>query len=403
MLIPTAVETAMPLSQSRRQFLQLSAALAAGVYGPLSFSDQSRLEGVDACVVGLLSSRECVPDLTQAIVDAGARVAAVCNKQNALADVAIDAVVIGSGVDAPEDAARMALERGLHVFSTNPLGRSIGEMHALTELAHRRGLLLRTGLLSPDAAAVQQVASLIETGALGTLREVVCWTSRSENDGAECTFRNRGCSVLNVPFLALGSRQTTSIYGAGSPTAADFPESMAVRYEFSGGSDDTPVCVTWYDGEWAPPYESIDDYSLSSAGALYLGQTGQLLDDPVTCVRVLFRDGEQPDELPSVPTGAHQALGQWLAACANASPTSIELEPADRVNAAVLAGLASYRVRQSLEWDGQALRARNCPAGRRPRCASPRVSSDFAPGDLVDRSDSPGCDVAANQQSPVAG
>ncbi|MBL8850539.1 MAG: Gfo/Idh/MocA family oxidoreductase [Planctomycetaceae bacterium] len=351
----------MPLSQSRRQFLQLSAAVAAGACGPLSFGNPIRREAHDACAVGLLAAQTHVPDLTRAVVAAGARVAAVGGTFDELADVAIDALAIGSGLAAPEDAARKALERGLHVFAADPLGRSVTEWRTLTELARHRGVVLRTDSLSPDAPSVRQIASLIDDAELGALREIVCWTSRSASDDSERDFRSRGGRVLNVPLLVLGSRQPRSVYGAGSATAAEFPQSMAVRYEFPGTSEETPFFVTWYDGEWAPPYESIDDYPLPSSGALYLGETGQLLDDPVTGARVLFRNGAPSQALPSLASAPHSALPRWLAACADLSPNSLKLDPAERANAAVLAGLASYRAQHSLEWDALALCARNCP------------------------------------------
>ena len=351
----------MPPSQSRRHFLQLSAAVVAGACGPLSFADRLPRKESSSLAVGLLDSHDNLPELSRAVVANAARVVAVGNSYDKFAETAFDAIVIGHGADAPENAAQAALDNGRHVFSTVPLGRSIKELQALTDLAHRHGVILRTASLSADAASVQQVASLIQSNSLGALREIVCWTSRTDTSDAQRAFQRRGAGVLSVPFLALGARQPGSVYGAGSPTAAGFAEGMAIRYEFPGSGNHTPLHVTWYDGEWAPPYESIDDYQLPASGALYLGDAGQLLDDAVSGIRVLFRNGASPEELPSVASGSHCALTEWLADCSNRSPTAIAPQPCHLVNAAVLAGLASYRVRQSLEWEGLGLCARNCP------------------------------------------
>lgn len=272
----------------------------------------------------------------------------------------VNAVIIGSSLEAPEDAARLALERGLHVLSIDPLGRSIQELRSLSETAAQQGVVLRSGLISRESPAAKQVASIIDSGALGTLREIVCWTTRSDSRIAEREFRNRGCRVLNVPFLALDGQQPASVYGAGSSAlAAGLPKSLAVRYELPATQERQAIFVTWYDGEWAPPYESIDGYELSSSGTLYLGETGQLLEDATTSARVVLRDGEQPWNLPRIPQATQQNIRQWLADCA-APVAATGFSRADQIQAAVLAGLASYRVQQSLEWDSSALCARNC-------------------------------------------
>jgi len=346
------------MPQSRRQFLQLSAALAAGACGPLSFGDHARADG-NSGLVGILGVRDC--DVEHAIAESGGRAALLGDDPDEWTGV--DAVIIGSSVEAPEEAARFALERGLHVLSIDSLGRSIQELRSLSATAVQQGVVLRSGLVSHELPAVKQVASIIDSGALGTLREIVCWTTRSESRFAEREFRTRGCRVLSLPFLALDGQQPVSIYGAGSTVLAEgLPESLAVRCELPATPKRSAIFVTWYDGAWAPPYESIDGYELSSSGTLYLGETGQLLEDATTGVRVVLRDGEQPWKLPRIERVARrQGIHQWLADFAAPDARAMGFSRADQIHAAVLGGLASYRVQQSLEWDSSALCARNCP------------------------------------------
>jgi len=197
------------------------------------------------------------------------------------------------------------------------------------------------------AAVDMTVATVIGAGQLGTLREVICWTQVRSHESnfisGQQAFRRRGCQLLAEPYLALGLGHPATVYAAASTTTgAEFPDAMAVRYEFP--EHGAGLVLTWYDGEWAPPYESIDGFPLAIQGTLYLGQDGQLLEDGITGQRMLLRDGQLPRELPTAVLRREQ------------SP-----ERPRFVDSAVVAGIVSYQVRQSLDWDGAAMRARNCP------------------------------------------
>jgi hypothetical protein len=219
---------------------------------------------------------------------------------------------------------------------------------AFSNFEHREYAVNQTDLSSGPTPA-DGIASIITAGVLGDLREVICWSQERPANldlsrGLQA-FRTRGCRLLATPLLALGLEHPTSVYAAGStPPGEEFPAGIAVRYGFPEREDHTSLVLTWYDGEWAPPYESVDGVELSGSGALFLGQHGQLLEDGISGRRLLLRDGQPPRELPEADLRTEQ------------SPRHSEL-----VNATVVAGIASYRVRRSLDWDGHALCARNCP------------------------------------------
>jgi hypothetical protein len=63
-----------------------------------------------------------------------------------------------------------------------------------------------------------------------------------------------------------------------------------------------------------------------------------------------LRDGELPQELPAVVSRSEQSP----------SPSG-SVGHSQLVDAAVVAGIVSYRVQQSLDWDGPTMCARNCP------------------------------------------
>ena len=136
-----------------------------------------------------------------------------------------------------------------------------------------------------------------------------------------------------------------------TPPSENFPSGIAVRYEFSASPNRRSLRVTWYDGEWAPPYESIDGVPLPEFGMLYLGSTGQLLDDPAAGRVLLLRDGQPPQELPTVAAGAPRSVRNWLTAWTRRSHSPTGSDRTALVDRMVRAGLLAYEQSQALSWD----------------------------------------------------
>jgi predicted dehydrogenase len=97
----------------------------------------------------------------------GARV--TTRVERALADPAVDAVIIATPVHTHYTLAAQALEAGKHVFVEKPLAQSSELADDLATLARRRGLTLMCGhtfLYSPPVRAVKR---MIEAGTLGDI------------------------------------------------------------------------------------------------------------------------------------------------------------------------------------------------------------------------------------------
>jgi hypothetical protein len=198
----------------------------------------------------------------------------------------------------------------------------------------------------------------LRSGAIGRIREVVCWSG-----GVDArSLRLQGRLVLSTPMSALGLEHPTSVVAAGSTLpGGEPPAGLVVRYEFCRRDGRRPMRVTWYSGAWAPPYESVDGLPLSGSGALYLGESGQLLDDLGAARAAVLREGASPRALPAPAGPAHEALRNWLAACQGRPQALAGLENSAILTQTIQAGLIAYRVQQPLEWDGPAMCARNCP------------------------------------------
>jgi len=368
----------MPELHSRRRFLRRSAAIAAGACTSLALAGDVNGGAASRLKVGIVGTDKNSLALADVIRESGAEVVAHCDAAephrpelhathskavkfndawSMIDHASLDAVVISRDVSGAADIARCALQRGRHVYAS-PLGESIAEVRELGELASRSGLLTQADLRSASEELIQHVVNPLRSGAIGRIREVVCWSSSSGARG----FQFQGQRVLSVPMHALGLQHPAAINSAGTtPPGSTFPEGIAVRYAFPRRDETTPLYVTWYDGAWAPPYESIDGLELSGCGALYLGETGQLLDDLGTDRAMLLREGLPPQVLGATAAAPHQSLRNWLNACAGRPHPLTGLDAAATLNQTILAGLIAYRVQQPLDWDGPAMRARNCP------------------------------------------
>lgn len=364
---------------SRRGFLRQSAAIAAGACTSLAFTGDVNGSSAARLKVGIVGSngngaalsqvvRECDAEVVahceagdrarRELSAAGPRVVAFDDARSMIERAGLDAVVIAPGVAGGSEAARIAMQHGCHVWS-GPLGESLSETRELGELARSSGVQTQVDLRTACDELVRHVVAPLQSGAIGRVREVVCWSNGRNPRG----FQSQGHRVLSLPLSALGLRHPSSIFAAGSePPGAGFPKGMAVRYAFPRRGGQHPLLVTWYDGAWAPPYESVDGIVLSECGALYLGESGQLLDDLGTGRATLLLEGESPRELGSTPAPSDLSVRQWLAACTGRQQTLTSLDCATILNETILAGLIAYRVQQPLEWDGRAMRARNCPA-----------------------------------------
>jgi predicted dehydrogenase len=102
----------------------------------------------------------------------GARV--VADPVDALADPALDAVVVA--VDAPRHfaIASQALESGRHVLVEKPLALSAADAGALVELAERRRVKLMTGHLLEYHPAVTAIKQMLARGELGQPHYLYC-------------------------------------------------------------------------------------------------------------------------------------------------------------------------------------------------------------------------------------
>ncbi|MDP3495692.1 MAG: Gfo/Idh/MocA family oxidoreductase [Hyphomonadaceae bacterium] len=252
----------------------------------------------------------------------------------------IEAVLIATPDHHHAVAARMAMERGLHVFVQKPLTYTVRESRLLTDLAKKTpGLVTQMGNQGHSSDDGRRAVELLRGGAIGKVKEVHIWTNRPvwpqgvgkpearpvpasldwdlwrgpanvdwgyHPDYAHFNWRgwtpfgtgavgDMGAHLMDFPVWALEPGLPTRIETHHSLWGGDtdpwdykrpedltsYPLASIIYYEF-GKAKGGPIKLTWYDGGLAPPAPRglpADRIVEEEGGVLYIGDKGQLLHD----------------------------------------------------------------------------------------------------------------------------
>jgi hypothetical protein len=300
----------------------------------------------------------------------------------------------------------MALRLGKHVYCEKPLTHSVHEARLVAQAAASSKTATQMGTQIHAENNYRRVVEIIQSGAIGPVREVHTWAGRSWGGGdrpkemppvppnlhwdlwlGPATERpyhptylpanwrkwwdfgggniaDMACHHMDLPFWALKLRGPTTIEAEGPPVHPETcPLGLIVRYEFPARGDMPPVKLTWYDGDKIPP--TIHDLPTGGGGNLFVGERGKLWADYGSYKLSPESDfaGYKPPK-PTIPNSiGHHA--EWLLACKTGSPTTCNFDYSGALTEAVLLGNVAYRVGQRLEWDAAKLTAVNCPEAER--------------------------------------
>ncbi|WP_372653497.1 Gfo/Idh/MocA family protein, partial [Draconibacterium sp.] len=90
----------------------------------------------------------------------------------------IDAVMIATPDHTHALTAAAAMELGKHAYIQKPLTHSVWESRYLTKLAKRTGVVTQMGNEGHSKDEVYEVAEVVQSGCLGTIKEAHVWTNR---------------------------------------------------------------------------------------------------------------------------------------------------------------------------------------------------------------------------------
>ncbi len=252
----------------------------------------------------------------------------------------IEAVVIATPDHHHAVAARMAMERGIHVYVQKPLTYTVRESRLLTDMAKKNpSLVTQMGNQGHSSDDGRRAVELLRGGAIGKVKEIHIWTNRPvwpqgvgkpepkpvpagldwntwlgpadvdwgyHPDYAHFNWRgwtpfgtgavgDMGAHLMDFPVWALEPGLPTRIEthhtlwgGDTDPwdykrpeTLTSYPLGSVIYYEF-GKAKGGPLKLTWYDGGLAPPApRGLPEGRIveEEGGVLYIGDKGQLLHD----------------------------------------------------------------------------------------------------------------------------
>ncbi len=323
----------------------------------------------------------------------------------------IDAVVCSTTDHTHAFVNVWAMNRGKHVYCEKPLANSVHEARVVREtyLRNKGKLATQMGTQIHASDNYRRMVELIRRGAIGNVRKVHVWCSRTPEGGSYlpaagpapehidwdlwigpspyhpynpgylggCLAWNRfwdfgsgqigdmGSHMMDMAYWALDLRLPTTCQAEGTPVNSDTcPQWLTAEWDHPANDWRPAVKVNWYDGGKKPGMPSkVFDRDELFKGVLFHGEKGYLLCD--YDYRILmptddlthYSSPKKEDLIP--PSPGHHA--EWLIACKTGKPTLCNFDYAGALIENNLLALVAYRVGQKLEWDAKDLKATNCP------------------------------------------
>lgn len=337
-----------------------------------------------------------------------------------------DAVVVSTCEHTHAFATIRALDLGKHVYCEKPLTHGIWEARVIREASAKANVATQMGIQIHAGDNYRRVVELIQSGAIGPVREVHVWVSRAWGwqaskeeaeqqkdivfvqdrptethtpptgfdwdlwlgpaparpfnevyipgpkwyrwwDFGNGTMSDLGSHWLDLPFwaLKLQSPLTIEAHGATKAHPEIAPASMRAEYEYGQRGDLPPVKVSWYQGTEKPKIWESGGIPQWPSAVLFIGDDGMLLSNygkHLLLPEKNFAEFQRPE--PSIPKSlGHHA--EWIHACKTGEPTTCNFEYSGWLTEANHLGNVAYRVGKKLQWDAKNLKATNAPEADR--------------------------------------
>ena len=336
-----------------------------------------------------------------------------------------DAVVVSTCEHTHAFATLPALMLGKHVYCEKPLTHNIWEARVIREAAREAKVATQMGTQIHAGNNYREVVELVQSGAIGPVREVHVWVSRawgwqpSEEeakrhgdivfvqdrpaesqpvppgldwnlwlgpaparpfhevyfpgpkwyrwwDFGSGTMSDLGSHWIDLPFWALKLDTPLTIEAQGpKPHPEIAPASMQVTYAYGARGEMPSVELTWYQGTNKPALWQENKIPQWPNGVLFVGDSGMLLSDygkHVLLPEKKFAEFRRPD--PSIPRSkGHHA--EWIHACKTGEPTTCNFEYSGLLTEANHLGNVAYRVGKKLQWDSAQMQVTNAPEAER--------------------------------------
>ncbi|HBN78555.1 MAG TPA: oxidoreductase [Planctomycetaceae bacterium] len=332
----------------------------------------------------------------------------------------IDGVVVSTPEHIHAYATLPALKAGKHVYCEKPLTWNVEESRIITEAAAKADVATQMGTQIHGMPNYRRVVELIQSNAIGPVREVHVWVSRAWGlqsaedakkngdivhvterptekmtpppelnwdlwlgpapyrpfntayfpgpkwyrwwDFGNGTMSDLGSHWNDLPFWALKLDAPLTIEAFGpEPHPEIAPASMSAVYEY-GSRGEMPACtLTWHQGTSKPEIWKSGGIPQWGNGVLFIGDDGMVLSDygkHILLPEDKFQNFEPPK--PFIPDSpGHHA--EWVQACKTGSETGSPFSYAGPLTEANHLGNVAFRAGKKLEWDAANMKATNCP------------------------------------------
>lgn len=419
---PTLKKTDGQRSITRRSILGGAAGVAAGYFvgnTASGFESRSALEKLNVAVIGIGGRGGANLNGVQK-----ENIVALCDVDNVRAGKAyerfskakkfydfrelfdkignqIDAAVISTPDHTHFHIAHRALSEGKHVYLEKPMAHNIWECRELTNLAREKKLATQLGVQRHTIPNMHRVVELIQSGAIGKIKEVHCWIDSNRGmtplnkklnkvpdslkydlwlgpakkrmgydpkvtpygwrflwDYGTGETGNWGCHILDIPFWALDLKYPTKVGGSGDlANPVSTPKEMHSWMEFPANGDRPPVKLHWSQVKGGP--QILKDKGLSAKGnnTLFIGEDGMLLCG-FSQRKLLPEDkfsGFEPPA-PSIPKspGFHK---EFIDFCKGGEPATCNFDYSGPMAETVLLGNVAYRTLSTFDWDAKNLKS----------------------------------------------
>lgn len=302
-----------------------------------------------------------------------------------------------------------ALLRGVNVYGQKPLTHDLFETRRLTETAREKKLVTQMGIQIHSAREYKLAVALVQSGAIGKVKEVHTWSSKEWGDNGSqpsqsdpvpsgfnwdlwlgvCqerpffgkgwyhpgnwrkrldfgtgTFGDMGCHIFDPVFGALALTAPVSVKSEGAaPNEHSWATNAVIRYIFPS----TPftiaenIPVTWYDGHKRPEagvQALLEGKELPDQGSILIGTEGVMVI-PHIANPILLPNTKYADFKMLKVDGADH-WHQFVAAVRGEGKTSAGFDYSGPLTESVLLGSVATRFPQTkLDWDAKALRFTN--------------------------------------------
>ncbi len=347
-------------------------------------------------------------------------------------DGQIDAVTVSTPDHTHAPASVMAMKMGKHCFCQKPLTWSIEEARVMRQLAADKHLCTQMGNQGTAADGFRDGVELLRSDTLGAIKEIHVWTNRpiwpqgigrpKDTPGipnhvhwyeflgpaadrpyhpAYHSFKWRGwldfgtgalgdmaCHTINVAAYALELFDAESAEVLDSSGIVDnetYPVWSIIRTQFGPRGNRGPISLTWYDGGDNLPEEKrayrelMHGEKTSGSGLLIVGEKGSFYSvndygaERLLIPRDRFTDFKKPDQtLPRSP-GHFTEFAEAIKANEPTKAMS-NFDYAGRLTETVLLGVVAMKAGAKIEWDAEAMKAKNNPA------ADAFIRRDYRPG-----------------------